>query len=316
MCRVLPSGHLHVETDGADADVSRERGVATVARVQTNKNSWHLNQQTGMQVASSRTVDAGRRTLFRTGARLVAGMIGLATVLRPDLARAQQAAATADDVDPEGKTRPGKFSRREGIERWRVAQSDGGYLARFDHERPRLSGIVEVAYSNGGLTSSFVLRRESDSLQLSLNRERGTFAGVDMRGRATSGAFDPDRERWAVTVESDDVLQDSKRDFSIGLAVLSDLVNPQRVVTSATLTVNAAVTCPCDRTFRQRQNALGSARSLACEQAVLETNEHCSNRWCVGCCRLVGNDCDCLCLLDDYLCNCGRSGDPCNGQCS
>ncbi len=278
------------------------------------RRAWRVAQLVARERTPLGDVDESRRALIKRGAALAAAVAGLA-LLGPAPARAQ---AEPDSVEvASASRRPGPYSRKEGIESWKVNKTPSGAVVTFQHKKRRLSGEVQITYGGGGDTSTFVLSRDRERLQFAFNAERATFAGKDAQGRATSGRFDQDRNRWDVDAESDQVFHDSEQDFRIGLAITSDLApRPRNRADESTQQVAPASTCPCTREYRQRGEGDGSARSLACEAAVEKVHYECITQWCWGCCQLVGEDCDCGCWIADYVCHCGRSGDPCAGPCN
>jgi hypothetical protein len=57
-----------------------------------------------------------------------------------------------------------------------------------------------------------------------------------------------------------------------------------------------------------------ASRSWCCNEATQNANNCCTNMFCWGCCRR--DDCDALCLVDDYVCvMCGVTGYRCGKNC-
>jgi hypothetical protein len=55
---------------------------------------------------------------------------------------------------------------------------------------------------------------------------------------------------------------------------------------------------------------VASSRSLCCNAADQSTNEACSNKYCLGCCRMLG--CDYVCGVGQYICGCSSEGQACS----
>ncbi len=55
---------------------------------------------------------------------------------------------------------------------------------------------------------------------------------------------------------------------------------------------------------------VATSRSLCCYRATSDTNEACSNRYCLGCCSILG--CDYICGAGQYLCGCSVEGQACS----
>ncbi len=57
--------------------------------------------------------------------------------------------------------------------------------------------------------------------------------------------------------------------------------------------------------------SVATSRSLCCNDATQATNNACSNRYCWGCCRILG--CDAACAgTSDYFCGCSVEGQACS----
>jgi hypothetical protein len=58
-----------------------------------------------------------------------------------------------------------------------------------------------------------------------------------------------------------------------------------------------------------------STRSFACFGAYQDVAFRCSNQFCIGCGSWLsgngGQNCDCACLVGDYICSCSARGKPC-----
>ncbi len=292
------------------------------------RRAWRIAQLVATAQVPIVAAAQSRRGIMRQGAALSAAIVGLA-LLGPT---PQSTNALQSRLETQGKKNPGRYSRREGIRSWRVRKTSTGYTVTFTHRNRRLSGVVAINRPGTRETMTFSLTRDNKRLSMALNRRRGTFAGVDAKGRATSGVFDERRNRWDIRSSSQRVLNDSERDFRIGFAVYTDLSpKPRRTrfkprggelvsldrTHEVDGTLAAEADCPCSPgSHRKYGRNVNSGRTLACFGATLDVNQQCTNGWCIGCCRLYGgDDCDCACLFQDVGCVCHKAGDPCTGSC-
>lgn len=332
-----------LEVQGGEAHVFTGFALrAQLLAVLGPRRAWRVAQLVARAQTPLGEVDSSRRAAIKRGASFTAGIMGL-VLLGPEsarvLAQVDRYAVAASD------RRPGPLSRREGVESWRVRRTGSGAVVTFEHKKRNRSGVAELNFSERGGTGSTRIERGPQELQIAINSDRGTFAGSDFEGRATSGSFDKSRRRWNVNAQSDRVLKNSSDDFVLALAIYSDLAprprrreleprldrRPTNSVSQEERKLSVEQAAQCDTRFecpcaagvdRKYGSNVNSGRSLACFYADLDVSEKCSNGFCFGCCRLYasGGDeavgCDCVCALGDVICTCFRPGDPCSGECT
>lgn len=57
-----------------------------------------------------------------------------------------------------------------------------------------------------------------------------------------------------------------------------------------------------------------STKTGACNSAVQDAHYDCSNQWCLGCCEIQNQGCDCDCVSGDFFCGCISCGISCRGN--
>jgi len=299
-----------------------------------------LARRLAADASQARTPRSTRRDVTR---RSISGALVLALL-------GSRAGRASSEIERQAQDRPGTFSRREGVERWRVRRTTNGAVVDFWHKERKRSGTVDLVFAKSGGSGTALLRREHDRLQMAFNFERGTFSIVDADGGSTAATFDLRRNRWDVDPQYDRVMRVAKRDVEIAMAIYSDLAprprprpfEPRQEVRASRAgsqgEISTAQTAPrCDTRFscpcgsgqnRQYGADFNSARSLACAGANIDVNQKCTNAWCFGCCTFYGSsgqaespeasgDCDCVCAPGtDVLCRCTRAAEPCAGECT
>jgi hypothetical protein len=286
------------------------------------RRAWAVARLVAEEQTPITNVDSSRRTVIKRGASLAAGVVGLALL-------GTSAAGAA--------TRPGRYSRREGIESWKVNKTPSGAVVTFTHKKRTLSGKVQVTFGGGGKTTTTELTRRGDRVQFGLSGS--TFSATDGKGGSATGRMEG--RRWDVSAASERVLRESRTDFRLAIAVARDMSPaPRRAsatsgtsattptlehavgwVQAQTTTVPNCINIPdgtCSRTSVKGTTfpvpSLG--RDEDCVKATFDMDDRCiaiSGRPC--CCRV---DCWCICLSalgswipgvpDDLLCGCDRTG--------
>lgn len=127
-------------------------------------------------------------------------------------------------AEAEGTERPGRYSRKAGVESWRVNRKPGGVVVTFEHRNRRLSGQVDITYGGRGQTLTFALTNNGGRFQLA-------FSGTRIAGTTDSGKrFTASAERngrgvveWNTAANSRQVARGSANEFLIGLSIAADL---------------------------------------------------------------------------------------------
>lgn len=226
-----------------DASIQAWTGNALVlrlARLLGPQKAWQATMLLGGLIEQPATPDTrNRRHILRQG--LIGTMATFALLsghpqrVHPGVSA--KAESTANDLVALNNQRPGRYSRQEGIDRWRVDQKPGGAVVRFEHNQRRLSGTLSVNYSGNGSTGTWVLSRGQQQFQIAMSGR--VISGRDARGRAMTARFDVRRRRWDVSAESGRAFRDNERDFNIGFAIAADLAPVRRPRSGAKTDVTA-----------------------------------------------------------------------------
>ncbi|MDQ3695702.1 MAG: twin-arginine translocation signal domain-containing protein [Chloroflexota bacterium] len=314
-----------LETDGDIIRVSTGLPLRTrLLGLLGPRRAWCVAQLVAEAQVPLISAKQSRRGFVKHGAAVGAGLAG-AILLGPGPGTVQ---AQGDDnesaeFEAQGRNKPGKHSRKAGIRRWRVRKKGSGYTVMFEHRDRKLSGQAEINFSNGGTTGSFVLSLRRDRLQLAVNLERGTFAGSDGDGRATSGVRNRRRNRWEVSPGSERVLRGSRQEFRTGFAILADLApSRRRARGSSTAGASDEITTSQVRCFDNYAHAtsgpgltwfLVDARDIA-KTKIAEACDEMSLSPCKGrgCCRQDEELTVCLGIpyleTDGVICTCQYRG--------
>lgn len=274
------------------------------------RRAWRVAQLVAEAQVPTISVNQTRRGFVKCGTALAAGVTG-AFLLGPGprIGQAQSDKVDSTSIAAQGKTKPGKYSRREGIVSWKVRRRGSEYTVRFTHKRRNLSGHARVNPNRDGKTGTWALTRGSYKLQVAFNGR--TFSGTDSRGARFTGTWNRNRQRWDMNAQSKRDFREVRQDFSIGCAMLADLTPLRR---SAGQQVSSAASPDCSRcNNEQAGTAVAVPKSAACYYATQQLNQDCF--FVSGgaeCCRIHEDECDCACAPGtDYFCHCTRTGLAC-----
>ncbi len=226
----------------------------------------------------------------------------------------QSEGPTAVPVGPE--------SSSQGIVAVEVINEGKDTVAFFTHRIPSRSGKLRI-YSEQEPNRVFMtlFREGKEVLSLQWDRINKEVWLSDSLGEEAYFKYDSRNHRWvSVKPDSQVILKHYQIDIQIMAAIHADLTEnkaiwSQDVIKGSAFTEQCAVSghCPCTGSW-ERGFGLADSRSWCCYQATNDVNSKCWNQWCIGCCRLL--DCDAACLIGDYICFCGRSGQECGGPCN
>lgn len=225
----------------------------------------------------------------------------------------QQSRATAATKAGATPGAPVSVAAQEGLKSSSVEALAEGVRISFTHAQPARSGTLEIDPVDGPLDSYRLVRDGRAVIQIVADASKPSVKIEDHHGRKAHLLF-VDGQWSREGTDADVMIEENKADIALAAAMHGDYqmsqaqaMNSSEAATSRA--VQAASGCRCS-VRGVRDGGWGSSRSHACYWATNNVNVKCSNRWCIGCCRLLPR-CDCACAVEDYLCHCGRTGFYC-----
>lgn len=299
-----------LEVDGAAGNAFT--GMALRGRLVTllgPRRGWRVAQIVAESQVPGLARGETRRGFIQRATAVAAGLAGVALLgPAPLLVKAQE-------VEAESVKKPGKYSRRAGIEAWKVKKTSTGYTVNFDHEKKRLSGRLTVSYSRDGRTGTTVLKRDEERFEMAFSGRQ--LAATNADGQSMTARWNSARGKWDIDAQSERRFEDNKRDLEISFAIAADLSmtwGNRGLMAEAAATETRGL-CAEDKEVVGEASDWSGSR--ACDWAKTDAQEKCEqySPGCDGCCRM--NDAyDLRCPLEwispiqNFGCNCMWIGHP------
>lgn len=272
------------------------------------RRSWRVAQLVAQTSGSTESGGTTRKDFFKQAGAALTGVTGLAVFGAAPASAGEKARTNSME------NWPGHYARREGVKSYsNVENADTAMQVQFTHAQPTRSGTLVSQGLSDPQTSSFQLVRNGDTVvKVTLDKANGSYDIEDNAGRSTHFVFTEE----GVSPESAAVVETNRDDITLAAAIQGDLEMLMAPAISDPEASNQgqAQGCLCDPNVTVRGVGRGASRTGACKNATSDANLKCSNCSCLGCCSLYRR-CDCVCGVGDYICQCGRSGQPCYNNC-